>query len=123
MMTLLNFETSLSDSVFFSARNSPISLSISMRAIACICSSLLVQGVFSQVNTGSDIGFSAIGKVTSATQRDTKDPLSGGTVGINGRTIIIPDNTVCTLPANTGACSFLFAFNCLAAAEFLFLTH
>jgi hypothetical protein len=79
-----------------------------------------VQGVFSQVNTGSDIGFSAIGKVTSATQRDTNDPLSGGgTVGINGRTIIIPDNTICTLPANTGACSLLFAFNRLAAAEFL----
>jgi hypothetical protein len=62
-----------------------------------------VKGVLSQVNTGSDIGFSAIGKVTFATQRDSTNLLSGGTVGINGRTIIIPDNTICTLPANTGS--------------------
>jgi hypothetical protein len=67
---------------------------------------LLVQGVLGQVTLGvSDVGFNAIGKITFAKLNNATDPLSGGTVEINGRPVIIPDNTVCTLPANTGATS------------------
>jgi hypothetical protein len=75
-------------------------------AWTCLLVQVLVQGVLGQVTAGSDVGFTAVGIVVAPATRNNKtDPLSGGTVNINGRTIIIPDNTVCTLPANTGATS------------------
>jgi hypothetical protein len=66
-----------------------------------------------QVTPTSDVSFSTIGYISAATVAKqgaaTDAKLFGGTVTVNNVVHIIPDNTVCTLPANTALWSEMFS--------------
>ncbi|KAG5176151.1 hypothetical protein JKP88DRAFT_282982 [Tribonema minus] len=87
----------------------------------------LVYRASAQATPGNDMCFSTTGKVQFAMRNAAPltpgAPLStvGGTIKINGIVHIIPDNTECTLPAQTATWNDLFAIpKAMAAADQFF---
>lgn len=79
----------------------------------------LLFGALQLDTTAADVNFQIIGKVEGVTG-GAAGTAAGGTVTVNGRVITIPDNTICTLPANTALWSELVAgtaFNNLNGLE------
>jgi hypothetical protein len=60
----------------------------------------LVSAGSAQVSNNAP-GFDTIGFIQSATVETVADPLSGGTITLNGHRIIVPRNTVVQMPAAT----------------------
>lgn len=60
-------------------------------------------------NSNVPPGFSQVGFIQAATLDSATDPNSGGTLTINGITMIVPKNTVLQFPASTAKWADLFA--------------
>ncbi|KAG5176127.1 hypothetical protein JKP88DRAFT_282959 [Tribonema minus] len=98
-----------------------------LHALTLLAAAGLVYRASAQATAGNDMCFSTTGKVQFAARNAAPVTAGaalatvGGTIKVNGITHIIPDNTECTLPAQTATWNDLFAIpKAMAAADQFF---
>src|SRR4051794_39630836 len=70
---------------------------------------LVLAGVVAAQSASVPIPFTVVGFIQSATVDSAGDPLSGGTLTVNGLTITIPRNTILQMPATAISWADVFA--------------
>ena len=70
---------------------------------------LVLAGVVAAQSASAPIPFTVVGFIQSATVDSAGDPLSGGTLTVNGLTITIPRNTILQMPATAISWADVFA--------------